>query len=136
MDPEAARRLRRATADPGHDRAAAPGLALDGGAILVERARLLRRLGRFGDAADAWQALASGIGPLAVVAWIEVAKLREHRLGDVSGAFAAATRGRELADRRRRMGRIDPPLDRGLTLRLDRLRRRLGTAGSRAARVS
>jgi hypothetical protein len=104
--------------------------------ILVERARLLRRLGRYGDAVEVWQALASGIGPLAVVAWIEVAKLREHRLGDVIGAFAAAESGRELAQRRRRMGRIDPPVDRAIARRLERLGRRLATAGSRAARVS
>lgn len=100
--------------------------------ILVERARLLRRLGRYGDAVEVWRALASGIGPLAVVAWIEVAKLREHRLGDVTGAFAAATSGRELADRRRRMGRVDPPLDRAIARRLERLGRRLDLAAARA----
>jgi tetratricopeptide (TPR) repeat protein len=104
--------------------------------ILVERARLLRRLGRYGDAVEVWQALASGIGPLAVVAWIEVAKLREHRLGDIGGAFAAANRGRELADRRRRMGRIDPPLDRAIARRLERLGHRLAAARPGTARVS
>jgi tetratricopeptide (TPR) repeat protein len=100
--------------------------------ILVERARLLRRLGRYRDATEVWQALASGIGPLAVVAWIEVAKLREHRLGDIAGALAAATSGRELADRRRRMGRIDPPLERAIALRLERLGRRLALAAARS----
>jgi len=104
--------------------------------IFVERARLLRRLGRYGAAAEAWEALAAGIGPIAVVAWIEVAKLREHRLGDLAGAFAAAGRARDLADRRRRMGRIDPPLDNALAVRLQRLMRRLDAATSRAVRVS
>lgn len=100
--------------------------------ILVERARLLRRLGRYGDAAEVWQALASGIGPLAVVAWIELAKLREHRLADITGAFAAAESGRNLAQRRRRMGRIDPPLDHAIARRLERLGRRLDLAAARA----
>jgi uncharacterized protein len=104
--------------------------------ILVERARLLRRLGRYAAAAEAWEALAAGIGPIAVIAWIEVAKLREHRLGDLAGAFRAAGRARDLADRRRRMGRIDPPLDRALALRLQRLIRRLDAVPSRVARVS
>jgi tetratricopeptide (TPR) repeat protein len=104
--------------------------------ILVERARLLRRLGRFAAAAEAWEALAAGIGPIGVVAWIEVAKLREHRLGDLAGAFAAAGRARDIADRRRRMGRIDPPLDRALAVRLTRLMRRLDAPRSRAARLS
>ena len=104
--------------------------------ILVERARLLRRLGRFAAAAEAWEALAAGIGPIGVVAWIEVAKLREHRLGDLAGAFAAAGRARDLAERRRRLGRIDPPLDRALAVRLARLMRRLDAPRSRAARLS
>ena len=104
--------------------------------ILVERARLLRRLGRFEAAAEAWLALAAGIGPIAVLAWIEVAKLREHRLADLPGAFAAADRARGLAERRRRLGRIDPPLDRALARRLERLNRRLEIAGAARARVS
>ena len=104
--------------------------------ILVERARLLRRLGRFDAATEAWEALAAGIGPLAILAWIEVAKLREHRLGDLAGATAAANRARQLADRRRHMGRIDPPLDRAIARRLERLARRLEAAVTRAARVS
>ena len=32
--------------------------------ILVERARLLRRLGRFADAAEVWEAIGAGAGPL------------------------------------------------------------------------
>jgi tetratricopeptide (TPR) repeat protein len=104
--------------------------------ILVERARLLRRLGRYSAAAEAWEALAAGIGPIAPIAWIEVAKLREHRLGDLPGAFAAAERARALAERRRRLGRIDPPLDRALTGRLERLQRRLDTVAERRALVS
>ena len=62
--------------------------------ILVERARLLRRLGRFADAAGVWEAIGAGAGPLSAHAWIEVAKLREHRLHDLAGAFVAAERAR------------------------------------------
>ena len=58
--------------------------------IAVERAHLLRRLGRCDDAADAWAALAAGPGRTAVVAAIELAKLREHRLRDRPGALDAA----------------------------------------------
>jgi hypothetical protein len=93
--------------------------------ILVERARLLRRLGRFADAAGVWEAIGAGAGPLSAHAWIEVAKLREHRLHDLAGAFVAAERARAVIDRRRRIGRYEPALDRALAGRLERLRRRL-----------
>jgi tetratricopeptide (TPR) repeat protein len=104
--------------------------------ILVERARLLRRLGRYEAAADAWAGLAAGIGPFALVAWIEIAKLREHRLGDLPGAFAAVDRALALAERRRRLGRVDPAVDMALARRLERLARRLDARGARAALVS
>jgi uncharacterized protein YprB with RNaseH-like and TPR domain len=104
--------------------------------ILVERARLLRRLGRYEAAAEAWAALAAGIGPFALVAWIEIAKLREHRLGDLPGAFAAVDRALALTERRRRLGRMDPALDRALARRLERLVRRLGARRTPAALVS
>jgi hypothetical protein len=97
--------------------------------IRVERARLLRRLGRFDDAAAAWEGLGSGPGPLAAHAWVEVAKLREHRLGDLSGAIVAARRAAGLADRRRRFGFVDPAFDRALTARLIRLAKRNGSDG-------
>jgi hypothetical protein len=98
--------------------------------IRVERARLLRRLGRFDDAAAAWEGLGSGPGPLAAHAWVEVAKLREHRLGDLRGAFVAATRAAGLADRRRRFGFVDPAFDRALAARLLRLAKRNGSSGT------
>jgi hypothetical protein len=104
--------------------------------ILIERARLLRRLGRYAEAVDVWRALGAGLGPIAAVAWIEVAKLLEHRLGDVAGAFEAADRARALAARRRRLGRIDPALDRALTRRLERLVSRRDAVGPREARIS
>ena len=93
--------------------------------ILVERARLLRRLGRFADAAAVWEAIGAGAGPLSAHAWIEVAKLREHRLRDLPGAFAAAERAWRVVERRRQIGRFDPALDEALAGRLARLGRRL-----------
>jgi hypothetical protein len=56
--------------------------------IAVERAHLLRRLRRWDDAADAWASLATGPGRTAIVAAIELAKLREHRLRDPLGHCA------------------------------------------------
>ena len=53
--------------------------------VTIERGRLLRRLGRHDEAVATWLDLAAGPGAIAVQAWIEVAKLREHRLGDLAG---------------------------------------------------
>jgi hypothetical protein len=100
--------------------------------VAIERARLLRRLGRYEDASIAWLDLAVGHGAIAVQAWIEVAKLREHRLGDPGGALDAANRAARLAERRRRMGLGDPVTERALRARLDRLRRRVATASPAA----
>jgi hypothetical protein len=92
--------------------------------IVVERGRLLRRLGRHEDAVTSWLGLANGPGSVAVQAWIEVAKLREHRLADLPGALDATGRAATLAERRRRMGLGDPVVERALGTRLARLRRR------------
>jgi hypothetical protein len=96
--------------------------------VTIERGRLLRRLGRHDDAVATWLDLAQGPGAVAAQAWIEVAKLREHRLGDVPGALDATSRAVALAERRRRMGLADPIVDRALDVRLTRLRRRLAPA--------
>lgn len=100
--------------------------------VAIERARLLRRLRRYEDAVGAWLDLALGRGAVAVQAWIEVAKLREHRLGDPDGALDAAIRAARLAEGRRRMGLGDPATERALRERLERLRRRV--AAARAAK--
>ncbi len=92
--------------------------------IAVERAYMLRRMGRWDEAADAWIALASGVGRTAIVAAIELAKVREHRLRDRDGALVAASTGLTLADRRRRLGRPEPRLEADLERRITRLRRR------------
>ena len=92
--------------------------------IVIERGRMLRRLGRHEDAVTSWLGLASGPGSVAVQAWIEVAKLREHRLADLPGALDATARAATLAERRRRLGLGDPVVERGIGTRLARLRRR------------
>jgi uncharacterized protein YprB with RNaseH-like and TPR domain len=99
--------------------------------IVIERARLLRRLGRHNDAVGCWLGLATGPGSVAIQAWIEVAKLREHRLSDLPGALDATVRAATLAERRRRMGMGDPALEGAIAARLARLRRRVDQ--SRAA---
>jgi uncharacterized protein YprB with RNaseH-like and TPR domain len=94
--------------------------------ICVERARILRRLGRFEEAAAAWEAVAAARGVRGVIAWIEVAKLREHRLGDLRGAYEAVRNGWRLAERCRALGRPLPHVEANLMERGRRLRRRLG----------
>ena len=94
--------------------------------MLIDRARLLRRLGRFVESAATWESLAVGSGPVAAHAWVEVTKLREHRLADLAGALAAELEARSVVDRRRRLALVDPALERGLVRRLERLSRRVG----------
>ena len=92
--------------------------------IAIDRAHVLRRLGRHRDAADAWSALAAGPGRTAVVAAIELSKLREHRLRDRSGSLVAALAGLDTIERRRRLGRPEPSLEADLRRRVARLERR------------
>jgi tetratricopeptide (TPR) repeat protein len=94
--------------------------------VAIERARLLRRMGRYEEAVATWRDLTAGRGAVAIHAWVEVAKLREHRLADAAGALEATSRAVALAEARRRMGMGDPTVERALGVRLDRLRRRAG----------
>ncbi|HEX3266234.1 MAG TPA: ribonuclease H-like domain-containing protein [Candidatus Limnocylindrales bacterium] len=107
--------------------------------MLAERARLLRRLGRYADAEAAWVALAANRGALGTLAWIEVAKLREHRLGDLAGAIEAATAALRLAERQAWLGRPLSRLETALGRRLARLgarvtRRRTAARSGTASR--
>jgi len=95
--------------------------------MLGERARLLRRLGRYRDAEATWVGLAASRGTIGTLAWIEVAKLREHRLADLPGAIEAANAALRLAERQAWLGRPLPRLEVALGRRLARL-------GSRVAR--
>jgi hypothetical protein len=94
---------------------------------------VLRRLGRWREAAEAWQAAAAAGGALGAIAWIEVAKLREHRLADPGGALAATRAAWRAVERSRMLGRPHPRLERDLDRRARRLvtrieRRRGGAA--------
>ncbi len=91
--------------------------------IAVERAHLLRRLRRWDEAGDAWAMLAAGPGRTALLAAIELAKIREHRLRDPDGALRATTDGLARVERRRRLGRPEPRLEEDLLARAHRLRR-------------
>jgi uncharacterized protein len=101
--------------------------------IAIERGRLLRRMGRPDEAVAAWLDLASGPGAVAIQAWVEVAKLREHRLGDLAGALDATGRAMALAERRRRLGLGDPLIDGALDRRVARLMRRTAATTEAAA---
>jgi hypothetical protein len=89
--------------------------------MLAERARLLRRVGRFAEAEVAWTALAATRGTVGALAWEEVAKLREHRLRDVPGAIEAATAALRLAERQAWLGKPLARLESSLAHRLARL---------------
>ena len=112
----------------GWDRRQAFSRPWDEGRIAVDRAHLLRRLGRVTEALEAWDALACGPGRAAILAAIEAAKLREHRLSDPVGAMASVERGLALAARRRALGMPEPALEADLAHR----RRRLARRGARA----
>jgi uncharacterized protein YprB with RNaseH-like and TPR domain len=105
--------------------------------IGVDRAHLLRRLGRVPEAIDAWDALACGPGRSAIVAAVEAAKLREHRAADPVGALATVERGLDLVATRRRLGLPEPALEADLRHRAERLRRRVaGRAGAQVPRLN
>ncbi|MEZ0240350.1 MAG: ribonuclease H-like domain-containing protein, partial [Chloroflexota bacterium] len=84
--------------------------------LSVERARLLRRVGRYREAEETWLRVTDRGGTMAILAWIEVAKLREHRFADHEAALAAARMAQRLADRQRWLGgwlvRVDGELAR------------------------
>ncbi len=105
----------------GHDR--------DG--LLVERARILRRLGREDDALVAWRDVALGGGSWAGVAWIEVAKILEHRKRDPAAALDACGRATRIAERSRALGHDLPGLEADLGRRRRRLLRRLARTPGR-----
>jgi hypothetical protein len=91
--------------------------------IGVDRARALARLGRRAEATGAWEAVALDGGPLAALAWVQVAKAREHGARDPRGALDAARRAEALAARSRLFGLPDRLVERDLTRRIARLRR-------------
>lgn len=97
----------------------------------IDRARLLRRLGRFVEAEGAWLAVADAGGTLGALAWIEVAKLREHRRHDPEAALAATLAALRLLERRSALGRPDGRLERDVARRASRLRDRIARRSTR-----
>jgi uncharacterized protein len=93
--------------------------------LAAARARVLRRLGRWAEAAEAWQTAAAAGGGLGAIAWIEVAKLREHSLDDPAGALAATRAAWRQLERSRVLGRPHPRLESDLSRRGRRLAVRL-----------
>jgi tetratricopeptide (TPR) repeat protein len=107
-------------------------------AVAVERARTLTRLGRRDEAEGAWHAIALEGGRLAALAWVQVAKHREHDGRDPAAALDAARRARALADRARLFGHPDRVVERDLPRRVARLRRQVAgrTTALDAHRIS
>ncbi|MFN8621627.1 MAG: ribonuclease H-like domain-containing protein, partial [Chloroflexota bacterium] len=91
--------------------------------VAADRARVLARMGRKEEAAGAWEAVALDGGPLAALAWVQVAKAREHLRRDPIGALDAAQRAEALAARMRLFGLPDRIVERDVGKRLGRLRR-------------
>lgn len=110
-------------------RTAAFAATWDAQRVALDRAHLLRRLGRYRASAEAWSGLAAGPGRTTVVAWIELAKLREHRLGDLVGALQAADHGLAAAERRRALAMPERALEFDLLRRRRRLIGRLVRIG-------
>jgi tetratricopeptide (TPR) repeat protein len=94
----------------------------------AERARILRSLSRHVEALDAWETIARRGGTGAPQAWIEVAKIHEHRLRDPSRALEAVDQAERLVSRGRALGRPVGGLEADLFRRRRRLMRRTSVA--------
>ncbi len=95
-----------------------------------ERARVLKRAGRYGEAAAVWRSIALAGGRTGVLAWIEVSKLAEHRLGDPAAALDAVECARSAGAVLRARGLPIRGLDADLARRRARLVRRLLRSGA------
>ena len=106
----------------------------------ADRARLLRRLGRAAEAEVAWLAVADRGGLLGALAWIEIAKIREHDSRDLHAALGATLAAIRFVERARYLGRSHGRLEHALVRRASRLRRRVararGAGGATRDRVS
>ena len=100
-----------------------------GGAVLhrrlsAERARLLARLGRREESYAAWLEICGRGGPGAALAWLHIARHREHRLRDIDGALDACRQAAAVAERARAWDRPMLSIEADLARRLPRLRRK------------
>jgi hypothetical protein len=102
--------------------------------LAVDRARLLARLDRRAEAVDAWLEIARRGGPGSASAWLHVARHRERAERDLVGALDACAQALAVAERARMWGRPVPAVERDLTWRMARLRRRVGRLGGLAAK--
>jgi uncharacterized protein YprB with RNaseH-like and TPR domain len=93
--------------------------------LSAERARLLARLGRRDEAIAAWVEIAERGGPGAAVAWLHLARHREHVERDVAGALAACHEAAAVAGRARAWGDPMLAIERDLERRLPRLTRKV-----------
>ena len=103
-------------------------IGVEGGAGLhrrlsADRAWLLARLGRRDESYAAWTEIAARAGPGAGVAWLHVARYREHVLRDVGGALVACQQAGAVAERARAWGDPLYAVEADLARRLPRLRR-------------
>ncbi|MEO6351374.1 MAG: ribonuclease H-like domain-containing protein [Candidatus Limnocylindrales bacterium] len=101
---------------------------LEGGAQLhrrlaAERARLLAFLGRRDEAYEAWLEICVRGGPGAGLAWLHVARYREHARRDVPGALDACREAGSIAERARAWGAPLLSVEADLARRLPRLKR-------------
>lgn len=92
--------------------------------LSAERARLLARLGRREEAFTAWQEIAQRGGPGAALAWLHVARYREHVDRDIAGALAACQQAGAVAERARLWDRPMLAVESDLARRMARLRRK------------
>jgi uncharacterized protein len=104
--------------------------------LSAERARLLTRIGRRAEAHAAWLELALRGGPGAALAWLHVARHREHRERDVAGALAACHEAAAVAERARLWDRPMAAIEADLARRMARLRRKSFAAGQRLRRAA
>ena len=91
--------------------------------LSAERARLLARVGRRDEAHAAWMVIAARGGPGAGIAWMHVARYREHVERDITGAIAACQQAMAIAHRARAWGEPLFTVEVDLARRLPRLRR-------------
>jgi tetratricopeptide (TPR) repeat protein len=92
--------------------------------LSADRARLLARLGRTAEAHAAWLEIALRGGPGAALAWLHVARHREHRERDIHGALAACREAASVAERARLWDRPMLAIEADLARRMARLRRK------------
>jgi uncharacterized protein len=88
-----------------------------------ERAWLLGRVGRRDEAFVAWLEIARRGGPGAGIAWLHVARYREHVERDIGGALDACHQAAGIAHRARLWGQSLTAVEADLARRLPRLRR-------------